>query len=85
MKKGIHPLYRPVVFKDISTGYTLLSRSTAETKDKIEFEGNIYPLIKVEISSSSHPFFTGKNTLVDSAGRVEKFNKKYKKTISQKS
>jgi len=81
MKKGIHPVYRPVVFKDISTGYTLLSRSTAQTKDTIEFEGKIYPLIKVEISSSSHPFFTGKNKLVDSAGRVEKFNKKYHKKL----
>lgn len=79
MKKGIHPKYRPVVFKDVSTGYMLLTRSAALSKETIEYEGKTYPLVKVEISSSSHPFFTGKKTLVDSAGRVEKFNKKYSK------
>lgn len=84
MKKGIHPDYRPVVFKDVSTGFMLLSRSTAETKETIVYEGKEYPLIKVEISSSSHPFFTGKNTLVDSAGRVEKFNKKYSAALKSK-
>jgi large subunit ribosomal protein L31 len=78
MKKNIHPeSYRPVVFKDMSNGDMFLSRSTCATKETIEFEGETYPLIKVEISSSSHPFFTGKSTLVDSAGRVDKFLSRY--------
>jgi large subunit ribosomal protein L31 len=78
MKKGIHPeTYRPVVFKDMSNGDMFLSKSTCATKETIEFEGETYPLIKVEISSSSHPFFTGKSTLVDSAGRVDKFINRY--------
>ena len=78
MKKDIHPDYHMVVFKDISTDFAMLTRSTATSKDTIKWEdGNEYPLIKVEISSSSHPFFTGKQHLVDSAGRVEKFLKKY--------
>ncbi len=78
MKKGIHPQYRLVVYKDISTDETILTRSTAQSKDTIKWEdGNEYPLVKVEISSSSHPFFTGKQHLVDSAGRVEKFLRKY--------
>ncbi|MGH1365324.1 MAG: type B 50S ribosomal protein L31 [Calditrichia bacterium] len=78
MKKDIHPNYRPVVFKDISTDFAFLTRSTANTKDTIKWEdGNEYPLIKVEISADSHPFFTGTQKLIDSAGRVEKFLKKY--------
>ncbi|KAA6336639.1 50S ribosomal protein L31 type B [termite gut metagenome] len=78
MKKGIHPAsYRPVVFKDMSNGDVFLSRSTVNTKETIEFEGNTYPLIKLEISSSSHPFYTGKSKLVDSAGRVDKFMNRY--------
>jgi len=78
MKKDIHPNYRPVVFKDISTDFAFLTRSTADTKDTIKWEdGNEYPLIKVEISADSHPFFTGTQKLIDSAGRVEKFLKKY--------
>lgn len=78
MKKGIHPdAYRPVVFKDMSNGDMFLSRSTCATKETIEFEGETYPLIKIEISSSSHPYFTGKSTLVDSAGRVDKFLSRY--------
>ena len=65
MKKGIHPEnYRPVVFKDMSNGDMFLSRSTCATKDTIEFEGETYPLVKLEISSSSHPFYTGKSGLV---------------------
>ena len=72
MKKGIHPEnYRPVVFKDMSNGDMFLSRST------IEFEGETYPLVKLEISSSSHPFYTGKSKLVDTAGRVDKFMSRY--------
>ena len=78
MKKGIHPEnYRPVVFKDMSNGDMFLSRSTKET---IEFEGETYPLVKLEISSSSHPFYTGKSKLVDTAGRVDKFMSRYAKS-----
>ncbi|MBL7757777.1 MAG: type B 50S ribosomal protein L31 [Sphingobacteriales bacterium] len=81
MKKGLHPeSYRLVVFKDMSNGYQFLSRSTAATKETVKWEdGNEYPLIKLEISSTSHPFFTGKNVLVDTAGRIDKFKKKYEK------
>ena len=74
MKKGIHPEnYRPVVFKDMSNGDMFLSRSTAKTNDTVEFEGETYPVVKIEISSTSHPFYTGKSKLVDTAGRVDKF------------
>lgn len=81
MKKGIHPgNYRPVVFKDMSVDHAFLVRSTVETSDTIEWEdGNTYPLVKLEISDKSHPFFTGKQKIVDSTGRVERFNKKYAK------
>ena len=80
MKNGIHPEnYRLVVFKDMSNDETFLCKSTADTKDTIEFEGAEYPLVKMEISSTSHPFYTGKTKLVDTAGRVDKFMNKYKK------
>ncbi|MBS1494043.1 MAG: type B 50S ribosomal protein L31 [Bacteroidetes bacterium] len=80
MKKNFHPQYRPVVFKDITSDFAFLSRSTADSKETIKWEdGNEYPLFKVEISSGSHPFFTGKKVLMDTAGRVEKFNKKFGK------
>ncbi|MCQ2350721.1 MAG: type B 50S ribosomal protein L31 [Paludibacteraceae bacterium] len=80
MKKGIHPeSYRPVVFKDMSNGDMFLSRSTAASKETIEYKGETYPLIKLDISSSSHPYYTGKSTLVDTAGRVDKFNQRYKR------
>lgn len=81
MKKDIHPTsYRPVVFKDFSTDYAFLSRSTAQSKETITWEdGNEYPLIKLEISHMSHPFYTGKMKFVDTAGRIEKFQKKYAK------
>ena len=80
MKQGIHPeSYRPVVFKDMSNGDMFLSRSTAATKETIEFEAETYPLVKLDISSSSHPYYTGKSTLVDTAGRVDKFNQRYKR------
>ncbi|KFC23974.1 type B 50S ribosomal protein L31 [Epilithonimonas lactis] len=80
MKKDIHPSnYRLVVFKDMSNEETFLCKSTADTKDTIEYEGTEYPLIKMEISSTSHPFYTGKTKLVDTAGRVDKFMNKYKK------
>lgn len=81
MKKGIHPdQYRLVVFKDMSNGTTFITRSTAPSKETIKWEdGNEYPLIKMEISNTSHPFFTGQNILVDTAGRIDKFKKKYAK------
>jgi large subunit ribosomal protein L31 len=81
MKEGIHPKsYRFVVFKDMSNGYSFLSRSTAASKETIKWEdGNEYPLVKLEISNTSHPFYTGKNVLVDTAGRIEKFRKRYAK------
>ena len=81
MKKDLHPgSYRLVVFKDMSNGYTFLSRSTAATKETVKWEdGKEYLLIKLEISNTSHPFYTGKNVLVDTAGRIDKFKKKYEK------
>ena len=81
MKKDLHPKnYRLVVFKDMSNGHSFLSRSTAVTKETVKWEdGNEYPLVKLEISNTSHPFFTGKNVLVDTAGRIDKFKKKYAK------
>lgn len=81
MKKGIHPeSYRLVVFKDFSCDFAFLSRSTAHTKETIVWEdGKEYPLVKLEISNQSHPFFTGKMKFVDTAGRIEKFQKKYQK------
>lgn len=81
MKKGIHPeSYRLVVFKDVSNDYAFLSRSTAETKDTITWEdGNEYPLVKLEISNTSHPFYTGKVKMVDTAGRIDKFRTRYQK------
>lgn len=86
MKKDIHPKeYKYVVFKDVSDGTSFLSRSTAKSKETIKWEdGEEYPLVKLEISSSSHPFFTGKMKLVDSAGRVDKFKNKYKKHYEKK-
>ena len=78
MKKGIHPEdYRKVVFKDMSNGDTFVSRSTAASKETIEFEGETLPWIKLDISNTSHPFYTGKANLVDTAGRVDKFNSRY--------
>lgn len=78
MKKGIHPEnYRPVVFKDMSNEDIFITRSTMLAKETIVVDGVEYPLIKVEISSTSHPFFTGKAKLVDTAGRVDKFMSRY--------
>ncbi len=81
MKQGIHPQnYKYVVFRDMSNGTSFLSRSTAYSKETVKWEdGNEYPLIKLEISNTSHPFFTGKSMLVDTAGRIDKFNKRYEK------
>ncbi len=78
MKKGIHPKdYRLVAFKDISNGHVFITRSTAKTKETIEIDGVEYPLVKLEISNTSHGFFTGKKKLIDTTGRVDKFYKRY--------
>jgi large subunit ribosomal protein L31 len=77
MKKDLHPQFREVVFKDVSCDYELLTRSTIATKETIEYNGKTYPLVKVDISSGSHPFFTGQQRLLDTEGRAEKFKKKY--------
>ena len=80
MKKDIHPKYEEVVFWDTSSDFKFISRSTQVPKEKIKWtDGKEYPVIKVEVSSASHPFFTGKKMFVDSAGRLEKFKKKYEK------
>jgi len=78
MKQGIHPEnYRDVAFKDMSNGDVFISRSTIATKETIDIEGKTYPLAKMEISNTSHPFYTGKSNLVDTAGRVDKFKSRY--------
>ena len=78
MKKEIHPKnYRSVVFKDMSNDHVFITRSTINTKETIEIEGIKYPLVKLEISNTSHPFYTGKTKLVDTAGRVDKFMSRY--------
>ncbi|WP_300619841.1 type B 50S ribosomal protein L31 [Dokdonella sp.] len=80
MKADIHPNYKQVVFQDISSDFSFLTRSTMSSKETIKWEdGQEYPLIKVEISSHSHPFFTGKQKIVDTAGRVDKFRRRYAK------
>jgi large subunit ribosomal protein L31 len=82
VKPGIHPDYHPVVFKDSSTGKSFLTRSTATSDKTIEWEdGNTYPLLSVDITADSHPFWTGTQRLVDTAGRVEKFNQRYGKRV----
>ena len=80
MKAGIHPEYRKVVFQDISSDFAFLTRSTVESKETIKWEdGKEYPLVKVEVSSASHPFYTGKHKVLDSGGRVDRFKKRYGK------
>lgn len=80
MKKDIHPKYNDVIFWDQSSDFKFKTRSTMTSGDTITWEdGKTYPVIKIEVSSESHPFYTGKNMLLDTAGRVEKFNKRYKK------
>ncbi|MBC7721512.1 MAG: type B 50S ribosomal protein L31 [Pedobacter sp.] len=81
MKQGIHPSnYRLVVFKDMSNGTSFISKSTTNSKEVILWEdGKEYPVVKLEISNTSHPFYTGKNMLVDTAGRIDKFKKRYAK------
>ena len=86
MKKGIHPEnYRPVVFKDMSNGDMFLSRSTCKTNDTVEFEGETYPVVKLEISSSSHPFFTGEEKIIDTEGRVDRFKARAQKAAALRS
>ncbi|MEX0983328.1 MAG: type B 50S ribosomal protein L31 [Bacteroidales bacterium] len=85
MKKGIHPdNYRLVAFKDMSNDEVFITKSSAASKETIEIEGVEYPLLKVEISNTSHPFYTGKMKLVDTAGRVDKFMNRYKKHYDNK-
>ena len=80
MKKDIHPEYKEVVFLDTSSDFKFMTRSTMNSDETIKREdGKDYPLVKIEVSSASHPFYTGKKLFVDTAGRVEKFNRKYKK------
>ncbi|WP_375389468.1 type B 50S ribosomal protein L31 [uncultured Amnibacterium sp.] len=78
MKSGIHPEYRQIVFRDLASGETFLTRSTATSDKTIDLDGTTYPVIDIEISSASHPFYTGKQRIMDSAGRVEKFNQRFK-------
>jgi large subunit ribosomal protein L31 len=77
MKAGIHPNYREVLFVDMSNDFKFITRSTINTRETGEFEGKTYPLAKIEVSSESHPFYTGNQKIMDTAGRVEKFNKKF--------
>ena len=78
MKKDLHPEYKEVVFLDTSSNFKFLTKSTMKSSETIKWEdGNEYPLVKIEVSSASHPFYTGKKLFVDTAGRVEKFNKRY--------
>jgi large subunit ribosomal protein L31 len=79
MKDGIHPEYRPVVFRDRAAGYAFLTRSTATSTTTVTWEDGVeYPVVDVEISSASHPFYTGKQVIVDTAGRVERFNRRHR-------
>ena len=77
MKENIHPEYRDVVFLDMSNDVKFIIRSTIQTKEKITLDGKEYPLVKLEVSAESHPFYTGKHKIVDTAGRVEKFRQKF--------
>ncbi len=78
MKDGIHPEYREVVFQDIGADFSFLTRSTIQAKGTVKWtDGKEYPLVKIEVSSKSHPFYTGKQMILDTAGRVDKFRKKY--------
>ena len=80
MKADIHPEYRDVVFQDVTSDFKILTRSTLSSKETVKWEdGNEYPLVKIEISSSSHPFYTGQQKLMDTSGRVDKFRKRYAK------
>ncbi len=85
MRKDIHPNYRDVVFHDTTSDFKFMTRSTIDTKETVKWEdGKEYPLVKVEVSSASHPFYTGKKIYLDTAGRVEKFNRRYSKKSEEK-
>ncbi|MEV5505785.1 type B 50S ribosomal protein L31 [Streptomyces orinoci] len=85
MKPGIHPAYHPVVFRDRAADFAFLTRSTATSDKTVEWEdGNTYPVIDVEISSASHPFYTGTQRIVDTAGRVERFERRYGRSRSKR-
>lgn len=85
MRKDIHPNYRPVVFKDMGGDFAFLTRSTIESKETIEWEdGNEYPLIKLEVTSATHPFYTGKQNIMDTAGKVERFRQRYAMATKKK-
>jgi large subunit ribosomal protein L31 len=77
VKPEIHPEYRDVMFVDLSNDFKFVTRSTVQTRETIKHEGKEYPLVKIEVSSESHPFYTGKHKIVDTAGRVEKFRQKF--------
>jgi large subunit ribosomal protein L31 len=80
MKADIHPQYREVVFQDVTSDFKFLTRSTMASKETVKWEdGNEYPLIKVDISSATHPFYTGQNKVMDTSGRIDKFKKRYAK------
>ncbi|WP_431902083.1 type B 50S ribosomal protein L31 [Nonomuraea sp. bgisy101] len=80
MRKNLHPEYRPVVFRDASADYAFLTRSTATSAKTVEWaDGNLYPVVDVDVSSASHPFYTGRGRVLDTAGRVERFNQRYGK------
>ncbi len=80
MKKGLHPEFHQIIFKDVSTDWSILTMSTVKAKDKAKWtDGKEYPMVTVDISSQSHPFYTGKQRLIDTEGRAEKFLKKYGK------
>jgi large subunit ribosomal protein L31 len=83
MKDTIHPNYREILVHDLSCDFKFITRSTVQTRETMEFEGKTYPLLKVEVSSESHPFYTGKHKLVDTAGRVDKFRQKFGKVGSK--
>ncbi len=77
MKDGIHPEYREVVFVDLSNDFKFVTRSTVHSRETINFEGKDYPLVKLEVTSESHPFYTGKHKILDTAGRIDKFRQKF--------
>jgi large subunit ribosomal protein L31 len=77
VKPEIHPEYREVLFVDLSNDFKFVTRSTVQTRETMKYEGKEYPLVKIEVSSESHPFYTGKHKIMDTAGRVEKFRQKF--------
>ncbi len=84
MKEGIHPNYRDVVFQDMSSGVKFITRSTASSRENIELDGKTYPLIKLDVTSESHPFYTGAQQRVSETGRVEKFRQRFARTTIKK-